>query len=77
VVTLESWIGSADPMAIGPFPHSPLHLAVRCLEGDVGVTQAVQDVDRGDMICRPHHPAGAVKLIPTPNTLGAGSKIDL
>jgi hypothetical protein len=57
VVTLESWIGSTDPMAIGPFPHTPSHLAMRWVEADVRVGQSVRDVDRSGMIGAPHHPA--------------------
>jgi len=47
------------------------------VEGDVGVTHSVQDVDRGGMICLPHDPAGAVKLLPTPDAEDAGVGIDL
>jgi hypothetical protein len=74
---LESWIGSADPMTIGPFPHNPSHVDVRRVKADVGIGHPVQDVDRGGMIRLPHHPAGAVKPIPTSDTKGAGCGVDL
>jgi hypothetical protein len=79
VVTLESWIGSADPMAIGPFPQDPFHLEVRRVEGDVGVTHSMQDVDRGGMIRLPHHPAEAVKFLPhrTPKVSVSGSTCEV
>jgi len=74
---LESWIGSTDPVAIGPFPHYPSHLGMGCVEADVGIGDSVQGVDRGGMIGAPHHPARAVKPIPTPDTQGVSCGVDL
>jgi len=73
---LESWIGSADPLSIGPFRTDlPRPLNGTC-RGDVGHPPGA-DVDRSGMICFPHDPTGAVKLFPASGAEGADLGIDL
>jgi len=65
----DCWAGvldrQSDPLAIGPFLQDLFHPGVRGVQGDVGITMSVQDVDRGGMVCVPHDPACAVKPVPS------------